>query len=88
MYGVLSYPLDVIKVNRIVQSSFAKENGENLPRELVSLYERGLVEKGLYRGLVFGFLFAVVSASTSSILPASITAGVLGSVVGNPFAIL
>ena len=40
-YSFFAYPLDVIKANRIVSSPLAKEAGENLPRELVALYERG-----------------------------------------------
>jgi hypothetical protein len=88
MYGILAYPLDVIKTNRIVQSSFAKENGENLPRELVSLYERGLVERGLYRGFLFGAAFAFVAQTVNGLLPLSFVTGVLGATLGNPFAVL
>lgn len=47
-----AYPLDVIKANRIVSSPLAEEAGENLPRELVALYERGALSRGFYRGLV------------------------------------
>jgi hypothetical protein len=88
MYGVLTYPLDVIKVNRIVQSSFARENGENLPRELVSLYERGLIEKGLYRGFVFGMVGAIVATTTQSIMPFAVMAGAAGAILANPLAVL
>ena len=41
MYRFLTYPLDVIKTNRIVGTQAVKDAGENLPREFVSLYERG-----------------------------------------------
>jgi len=51
-YSFFAYPLDVIKANRIVSSPLAKEAGENLPRELVALYERGALSRGFYRGLV------------------------------------
>ena len=51
MYGFLTYPLDVIKTNRIVGSQLTREAGENLPRELVTVYERGTMQAGFYRGL-------------------------------------
>jgi len=51
MYAFLTYPLDVIKTNRIVGSQLTREAGENLPRELVSVYERGAMQTGFYRGL-------------------------------------
>ena len=51
MYNFLTYPLDVIKTNRIAGTQIAKEAGDSLPRELVSVYERGLMQSGLYRGL-------------------------------------
>jgi hypothetical protein len=41
MYAALTYPLDVIKTNRILQTSLAKEGGESLPRELATLFEKG-----------------------------------------------
>ena len=51
MYAFLTYPLDVVKTNRIVGSQVTREAGENLPRELVSVYERGTMQTGFYRGL-------------------------------------
>jgi len=33
MYSVLTYPLDVIKTNRIIQSSLSKEGAESIPKE-------------------------------------------------------
>ena len=67
MYAFLTYPLDVIKTNRIVGSQLTKEAGENLPRELVSVYERGTMKAGFYRGLApiafFVGLRGVASAS-------------------------
>jgi hypothetical protein len=38
MFAAFTYPLDVIKTNRILQTSLAKEGGNNLPRELSALY--------------------------------------------------
>lgn len=58
MYAFLTYPLEVIKTNRILNTSLAREGGESIPRELVALYERGGLTRGLFRGLLFGFLAA------------------------------
>ena len=55
MYSYLTHPLDVIKTNRIVGSQISKEAGENLPREILALYERGMMQGGLYRGLAPAF---------------------------------
>ena len=44
----------MIKTNRIVNSPLTKGAGENLPREFVSLYERGNLRTGLFRGLLPG----------------------------------
>ena len=52
MYSYIANPLDVIKTNRILGTQISKEAGENLPREMLSLYERGAMQSGLYRGLV------------------------------------
>ena len=41
LYPLLAYPFDVAKTNRILNTSFNKECGENLGRELVTMYERG-----------------------------------------------
>ena len=41
MYQFIAYPLDVVKTNRIIGSQISKEAGENLPREMLTLYERG-----------------------------------------------
>ena len=59
MYSVLSYPLQVISTNRIAGSQIMKESGENLPKELMSLYERGEMKRGLFRGFVPTVLFGV-----------------------------
>ena len=55
MYSYLTHPLDVIKTNRIMGSQISKEAGENLPREMLALYERGMMQGGLYRGLAPAF---------------------------------
>jgi len=52
MLQVLSYPLDVIKTNRILNTPLSKEAGEALPKEFLALYERGAMRSGLYRGLL------------------------------------
>ena len=56
MYQFIAYPLDVVKTNRIIGSQLSREAGENLPREMVALYERGALQTGMYRGLSIGLL--------------------------------
>ena len=41
MLSFLTFPFDVIKTNRILQTQFAKEGGESLVREYLTLFERG-----------------------------------------------
>ena len=41
MYSVLTYPLDIIKTNRILQTSLSKEGAESIPKEFTALYEKG-----------------------------------------------
>ena len=52
LYPIIAYPFDVAKTNRILNTSFNKECGENLGRELVTMYERGLFKNGAFRGLL------------------------------------
>jgi hypothetical protein len=40
-FPLLTYPLDIIKTNRILQTSLAKEGAESIPREFLALYEKG-----------------------------------------------
>ena len=54
MYQFIAYPLDVVKTNRILGTQISKEAGENLPREMVALYERGALQSGMYRGFATG----------------------------------
>ena len=58
MYQFIAYPLDVVKTNRIIGTQVSREAGENLPRELIALYERGALQNGMYRGLSTGLLMA------------------------------
>ena len=60
MYSYIANPLDVIKTNRILGTQISKEAGENLPREMLSLYERGAMQSGLYRGLVPAITYGIV----------------------------
>ena len=57
-YQFLTYPLDVIKTNRIVQSSLAKEGVESVPREFMALYDKGGLQLGAMRGFSMGLLLA------------------------------
>ena len=52
LYPYIAYPFDVAKTNRILNTSFNKECGENLGREMVTMYERGLFKNGTFRGLL------------------------------------
>lgn len=52
MYYYLTYPFDVIKTNRIINSSWNKECGENITKEISSLQQRGQFRNGLYRGVL------------------------------------
>jgi Mitochondrial carrier protein len=58
MYTVLTYPLDIIKTNRILQTSLSKEGAESIPKEFTALYEKGGLHRGLFRGLLVGYLAA------------------------------
>ena len=51
MYQFLTYPLDVIKTNRIVHSALTKEGVEHVPREFMALYDKGGLQHGALRGL-------------------------------------
>lgn len=52
MYSYIAYPFDVAKTNRILGTSFNRECGDNLGRELVAMYERGQFRNGAYRGML------------------------------------
>ncbi len=86
MYAVLTYPLDIIKTNRILQSSLSKEGAESIPKEFSVLYEKGGLQRGLFRGLFIGFLAAHAQESLAN-SNGAIGAVVL-SVLHNPFSIL
>ena len=60
-YQYIAYPFDVVKTNRIINSNFNKECGENLGRELVTLYERGSFRNGAYRGMAPLFGITVIN---------------------------
>lgn len=51
MYQYIAYPFDVAKTNRILGTSFNKECGDNLGKEMVAMYERGQFRNGAYRGM-------------------------------------
>jgi len=66
MFAYITYPLDVIKTNRILQTSLAKEGAERIPREILSLQERGNVYNGLFRGFGATFLYGLIVAKTAN----------------------
>jgi hypothetical protein len=86
-FALLTYPLDIIKTNRILQTSLSKEGAESIPREFQALYEKGGLNRGLFRGLIVGYLAATLQGSFTD--PRNGTIGALGlSVICNPFSIL
>ena len=66
MYSLLTYPLDIIKTNRILQTSISKEGAESIPKEFIALYEKGGLKTGLFRGLAVGFVAACFQGNTIS----------------------
>ena len=52
MYQYIAYPFDVAKTNRILNTQFNKECGENLGKELVAMHERGQFKNGAFRGMM------------------------------------
>lgn len=89
MYSVLSYPLDVIKTNRILHTSLAKEGADQIPREVLALYERGAFHQGLYRG----FFASILAANLFSYIRdgdkhKSFLSLVFGSLLINPLNII
>ena len=85
---MLTYPLDIIKTNRILQTSLSREGAESIPREFTALYEKGGLSRGLFRGLFVALLAAKVQSgdldanSGFSLIPIALTAAC------NPFSIL
>lgn len=87
MYALLTYPLDIIKTNRILQTSLSKEGAESIPKEFNALYEKGGLNRGLFRGLFVGYLAANMQNIFTS--PASgALSGLVLTVACNPFSIL
>ena len=87
-FPLLTYPLDIIKTNRILQTSIAKEGAESIPREFLALYEKGGLKQGLYRGFLIGFLAASIQGPFSNDAQSSAVAGLALSVITNPLNIL
>jgi hypothetical protein len=87
MFTVLTYPLDIIKTNRILQTSLAKEGAESIPKEFTALYEKGGLNRGLFRGLLVGYIAANLQGTFSNPVTGAL-GGVAMSVLLNPFSIL
>ncbi len=86
-FTLLTYPLDTIKTNRMLQTSLSKEGAESIPRECQALYEKGGLNRGLFRGLVVGYLAATLQGSVNDVSAGSIGAFAL-RIISNPFSIL
>ena len=87
-FPLLTYPLDIIKTNRILQTSIAKEGAESIPREFLALYEKGGMKQGLYRGFLIGFLAASLQGPFSNDARSGTVAALALSVITNPLNIL
>jgi hypothetical protein len=87
-FPLLTYPLDIIKTNRILQTSLAKEGAESIPKEFLALYEKGGMKQGLYRGFLIGFLAASLQGPISGDAKTGALAGLALSVLTNPLNIL
>lgn len=84
MYSVLTYPLDIIKTNRILQTSLSREGAESIPKEFTALYEKGGLSRGLFRGLFAAYLAANIQGILSN--PHTGSLGGIGlSIICNPF---
>lgn len=86
-FALLTYPLDIIKTNRILQTSLSKEGAESIPREFQALYEKGGLGRGLFRGLLVGFVASTLQGTFTDARAGTIGAFAL-SVACNPFSIL
>ena len=53
MYSFITYPLDVIKTNRILETELVTKS---VPREFVKLYENSGLHHGVMRGLAIGMV--------------------------------
>ena len=90
MFNLIAYPLDVITTNRIAKGSLYQATGENLPNEFVTLYERGALNRGLYRGLLPGLFYTMywteVQKNASEGMP--VLSVILGTLTLNPLAVM
>lgn len=87
MYSALTYPLDVIKTNRILQTTLSKEGAESIPKEFLVLYEKGGLNRGLFRGFIAGLICSAVQTKCDigiNKLPWGL-AGIFATFITNPF---
>ena len=61
LYHLLTYPLDVIKTNRILESKLVPQQVQAIPREAVEIFERGGLQKGLMRGMMMSMAIGTIS---------------------------
>jgi Mitochondrial carrier protein len=86
-FPVLTYPLDIIKTNRILQTSLSKEGAESIPREFLALYEKGALSRGLYRGLLVGYLAATLKGTAEN-LRSGFVGALAVTILSNPLSIM
>ena len=87
MYTFLTYPFDIIKTNRILQTSLSKEGAESIPKEFTALYEKGGLSRGLFRGMVAGYIAANMQVALTDPVNGTFGAAVM-TVLCNPLSIL
>jgi len=65
----------------------SKEGAESIPKEFTALYEKGGLNRGLFRGLLVGYLAANLQGTFTDPAAGSLGAFVI-SIACNPFSIL
>ena len=86
MLHLLTYPLDVMKTNRILQTNLALECEEFAPKEIVALFERGGLRHGAMRGLSMSVLLA--AAAQAQTFDNLLLASPVLTLVQGPFNVL
>ena len=86
LYHLLTYPLDVIKTNRILDSKLTTPSMATVLKEAVEIFDKGGLQKGLMRGMLMSF--AIGSITQLEYYRDPIFFAPVVSVLQNPFNIL